>query len=287
MKQTIQAFAKHQDVVKSYLKNIMINKFATQPDQANMTAIFKQERAIQCIYILDKQYNQITPTYYRKSINDEGQGLNKSRYLEQVHLKNSEVYISNAYISHKNGRPTLTAAKKIDDKYIILDFDLLILLEELHLIDYNSLFDKYNKIVIGTGAGLLAMVSIFMILYGGFIFIKLLVIHATEDTILHGVFLSIVSITIGLAIYDLSKNMIENDILYKPLKHKQSDILIKFLISIIIALSIESLMEVFKIVLKNYTNSIYALYLVGSVTMLIIGTALYGFLERKNPSDTE
>jgi len=105
---------------------------------------------------------------------------------------------------------------------------------------------------------------------------------------MHEIFTSIISITIGLAIYDLAKTIIENDILFKKFNDGndfQSKTLSKFLTSIIIALSIESLMVVFKIVLDDYSKLINAFYLVLGVTLLIIGTGAYNWLsEQKNRS---
>jgi uncharacterized membrane protein YczE len=60
--------------------------------------------------------------------------------------------------------------------------------------------------------------------------------------------------------------------------NNQTKILIKFLHSIIIALSIESLMVVFKIVLDDPNKIINAFYLIIGVTILIIGTGIYSFL---------
>jgi hypothetical protein len=50
--------------------------------------------------------------------------------------------------------------------------------------------------------------------------------------------------------------------------------------SIIIALSIESLMAVFKIVLDDYSKIINAFYLIVGVTLLIVGTGFYNYFSR-------
>ena len=51
--------------------------------------------------------------------------------------------------------------------------------------------------------------------------------------------------------------------------------MIRFLGSIIIALSIEALMLVFKFALIGPEKIIYAVYLVGAVTMLLLGLSFY------------
>ncbi len=51
--------------------------------------------------------------------------------------------------------------------------------------------------------------------------------------------------------------------------------MVRFLGSIIIALSIESLMLVFKFALTDPSQLLYAVYLIGGVTALIIGLSIY------------
>lgn len=82
------------------------------------------------------------------------------------------------------------------------------------------------------------------------------------------------SITLGIAIYDLAKTIIAHEVLFKNIedeKNGQYHMLGKFLTSIIIALSIESLMVVFKIALDDYRSLGYAFFLILGVTILIYG----------------
>jgi hypothetical protein len=51
--------------------------------------------------------------------------------------------------------------------------------------------------------------------------------------------------------------------------------MVRFLGSIIIALSIESLMLVFKFALTDPSKLLYAVYLIGGVTALILGLSVY------------
>ena len=113
----------------------------------------------------------------------------------------------------------------------------------------------------------------------------MLLSQANTQDVMHEIFTSIISITIGLAIYDLAKTIVENDVLFKTFNYGndlQSKTLSKFLTSIIIALSIESLMAVFKIVLDDYSKLLNAFYLVLGVTLLIVGTGVYNWFSRQN-----
>jgi hypothetical protein len=51
--------------------------------------------------------------------------------------------------------------------------------------------------------------------------------------------------------------------------------MVRFLGSIIIALAIEALMLVFKFAITDPVHIVYAVYLIGGVSVLIIGLAIY------------
>jgi len=232
---------------------------------------FETEKAAELIYAVSSDYKQLTPGYSRKKLDDTRVGYDKSYYFSGIQFNDDSTYITNPYLHHVTGNPTVTGVKKEGNDFLVIDFDLLQLLEELNLIEYNPLINNINKSVIGIGGILLGAVSLFLILYGGFIFISLFW-DAQNLDILHAIFQSIISITIGLAIYDLAKHIIEHEILFKGSMHEESSenaILAKFLNSIIIASSIESLMVVFKIVLEDYSKMINALYLIIGVVLLI------------------
>lgn len=163
------------------------------------------------------------------------------------------------------------------------------LLENLKLIEYNSFHNKVKKTIYTIGATLLALVSIMLILYGGYIFISLIFIQDGSD-FLQNIFKSIIAITLGLAIYDLSKQIFEYEVLFQSFHHsesKQYKILGKFLISIVIALSIETLMVVFKIALEDYSKMLSAFYLMIGVTMMFVGLAYFYKIIKESSCDDE
>ncbi len=55
----------------------------------------------------------------------------------------------------------------------------------------------------------------------------------------------------------------------------------KFLISIIIALSIEALMVVFKIAINDYDKMINALYLITGISLILIALSIFIYLTKK------
>ncbi len=271
MKHILNIYFKNKNSVQYYLRDTLIAFHPSNFEKKSLVQFFETGKAAEIIYAVSSDYKQITPGYSRKNLDDTRIGYDKSYYFRGIQFNDDNTYITNPYLHHVTGGPTVTGVKKEGNNFLVIDFDLLRLLEELNLIEHNALINRINKLVIGTGGILLGAVSLFLILYGGFIFTSLFW-NAQNLDIFHAVFQSIISITIGLAIYDLAKHIIEHEILFKGGMHEENSentILAKFLNSIIIASSIESLMVVFKIVLEDYSRMINALYLIIGVALLI------------------
>lgn len=166
-------------------------------------------------------------------------------------LKDKDVYISSPYIHHTSGNPSISVVRRVKDVYQVIDLNMIGLLEELKLIEYNSLHDKIIKSVYMFGSSILGLIALALIGYGTYVLGALMFSLGTVD-FLHDVFKSIVAVTIGLAMFDLSKQIMEHEVLFKSFdkeENREFKILAKFLVSIIIALSIETLMVVFKILM--------------------------------------
>ena len=285
MKRIIGIYTEHKNSVQHYLRKTMEDFHPLSHDSKDMRRFFESEKSAEVTYAVNDQFIQSTPGYGRNYIDEDRKGADKSFYFKWVSFREEAIHISNPYLHHITGLPTLTAVKRENDHYLVADFDMLKLLEELRLIEHNSAYEQINRFVMGIGGFLLGLVSIFLIFYGAYIFVRMFLSPLSGDTVMHEIFTSIISITIGLAIYDLAKTVIENEVLFKTFNYGndlQNKILSKFLTSIIIALSIESLLAVFKIVLDDYSKLINAFYLIIGVTLLIIGTGIYNHLSRQN-----
>ncbi|MGA9045111.1 MAG: hypothetical protein WB308_00400, partial [Sulfuricurvum sp.] len=104
-----------------------------------------------------------------------------------------------------------------------------------------------------------------------------------DETLQH-VFKSIIGITLAIAIYDLAKTILEKEVFFRSLTLEEGNeyaTLTKFLTSIIIALSIESLMVVFKVAINDISQMDYAFYLISGVGILIVSMAVLTYVSRK------
>jgi len=91
------------------------------------------------------------------------------------------------------------------------------------------------------------------------------------------IFKATILLTLSLAIFDLVKTIFEEEVMGMH-RHSHSGAnrtMIKFLGSIIIALSIEALMLVFKFALIDANKLVNAVYLIGGVSLLTITLAIY------------
>lgn len=275
MKVVINTYKKHKKTVDNFIissiKNTSINYIE------NAESIFKKYDFIQLIYSVDEAFNQVSPIICKDKRETLNIGSSKSHYFSKLDLNEDGFYISNPYIHYRTGKASLTVVRKIDDHYYIFDCNLLLLLEELKLIEYNSVHDKVTRIIYAIGATILAIVAIALIVYGGYRLVELFFINLEND-FFHSIFKSIIAVTLGIAIFDLAKQIMEHEVLFRNFSHEeghQYKVLGKFLSSIIIALSIETLMVVFKITLDDYTNMLYAFYLIIGTTVMFVGLAFF------------
>lgn len=280
MKEIVVLFKKHFDAIENFLTATIENNSLDECDATSINSAFKNMPSLQTMYLVDFGYKQISPSFYIKNKQDDTRiGINKERYFSNVKLSDKNIYVSNPYLHYKTGKPSITIVKKTEQNYVVFDVDLLTLIEELRLVEHNKKFDIFNKYIYAVGGYLLSVVSIFLILYGGYVF--LFVFNTTTpESMLHEIFKSIIAITLGLAIHDLAKTIISHEVFFKDPANReitQYQILGKFLVSIIIALSIESLMVVFKIVIegKNYEAIQFAFFLILGVTILILALSMF------------
>ena len=96
--------------------------------------------------------------------------------------------------------------------------------------------------------------------------------------------------TLSLAIFDLVKAIFEEEVLGKEKKEGAGEghqTMIRFLGSIIIALSIEALMLVFKFALTDPAQLVYAVYLITGVALLLVSLSIYVKFIQARLRDTE
>jgi hypothetical protein len=245
-------------------------------------------------YLLDSKGVQVSPTYTKSKEITEDIGkilANRAYYYRAV--REERCTITDPYPSLITGELTVTASAPIfcengNLKYVIcLDMPLEEVLKISHLNILDTAFSKLFKYSYATFAFALMAVALLLFVHGiQSFFVK--EINFTHFAI-GDMFKATILLTLSLAIFDLAKTLIEEEVLGQ---HKEHDIsgphktMVKFLGSIIIALSIEALMLVFKFAITDPDKLIYAIYIIGGVGVLLISLAVYiKFTKNKNSRD--
>lgn len=277
MKNVVQLYRRHKASIESYLKDYIRSYSVDKYLELNNSPL-SDGKFIQLAYSMDEDLKQTSPMISKKNIGNDSIGKDKTHYFFRIILDSDNFYLSSPYIHHYTGLSSISVVVKVDDLYYIFDIDLIGILEELNLLEYNDVHDKFTRGIYFLGATVLAIVALVLMIYGAYELINVLFSDVNTTKFFSSMFTSIIAVTLGIAIFDLAKQIFEHEVLFHHFAHdenKQYKVLGKFLVSIVIALSIETLMVVFKLALTDYKSMLSAFYLLIGTTVMIIGLAYF------------
>jgi hypothetical protein len=281
MKEIISIYKKQYSFIENSLTAMIESIDASEYETLVKESLFSLFPALQATYKISKNLKQATPLHTAHDNDYTYIGLDKSHLLERIQFRKDNIYISNVYVNSRSATPYITVVQYINEEYIVYDFELYLLLKELSLVDGHEYFSKFTQYFYGLFGFLLALFSLALVAYA---FFTVWTTFGPQDTdILSGLFRSIIALTLALAIFDLSKTILEHEVFYKSISRDyniENRLLARFLTSIIIALSIESLMVVFKIALSDYEQMIHAFYLIAGVGIMVAVLSLFIFVMR-------
>lgn len=279
----MQIYRANREAVEGFLVTTISDNPHQDLDDAQVRNFFKRLPCLSDMYMMDAKGEQITPTWRRSGHDMTMKGTDRGYFINRIQFDENGNYISSPYICANSGQPKVSIARKYPDgKIAVFDLDLVSILTKMHLIDSNRLISKISVSVYALLGSGLVLLALFLGIYGLIGFVKA-VIYFGDET-LHYVFKSIIGITLAIAIYDLAKTILEQEVFYRSLTLEEGTeykTLTKFLTSIIIALSIESLMVVFKVAIDDIRNMNYAFYLISGVGILIVSMAILNYVSRK------
>lgn len=284
-----------QDLVRSYAANApLIQKFilSTLGNVSLKTLnvqlierLYKTFPSLELLYMSDEGFVQNSPNIYVNREEHHLIGVDRSYLINEVEIQKG-YYISDPYISTATGFLCITVVYAVGEGYLFLDFRLRKLLERFDLIEKNDFFKGINRVSYAIIGGGLLFFAVFVVLYGFYTFGGYLFGQAplTIDV----VFKPIIALTLGLAVYDLGKTIVEQEVL--PRTQHVSDAfnpktLLNFSVSIIIALLIEALLVVFKISIHNYKDLPYASTLIAALAFLLLVFAVFVYIIRKTEKE--
>ena len=235
------------------------------------------------VYLLDEKGVQVSPTFTQhEQIDDDIGRIRADRAYYYRAVREERCTLTDPYPSLITGDLTVTASAPIFNengelKYVAcIDIPLDEAIKVAHPTTMDHLFSEFFKLAYGAFAFALIAVAVLLFFKG---IQSFFVYEITPDKFkIKDMFEATILLTLALAIFDLSKTLIEEEILGRHKEHNVSGphkTMVRFLGSIIIALSIEALMLVFKFAIIDPNKLIYAMYIVMGVAFLLISLAIY------------
>jgi len=288
MKDAIIILKKHRATVENFLMSTINLNHLEHCDETNVGSIFSLMPFLELVYEVDEEFKQISDYFYQNSTDSSMKGLTKSYLFDKVKVPNNGAFISNPYISSHTGNACITFVKKNATGYLVFDFNLFKLLQHIRLIESNTLFTKFSKLIYMIIGFALVIYALVITEYALYTFFTSFATQQMQQIEL--IFTPIISLTLGLAIFDLAKTILEQEVFakhYSSEENRENRIFGKFLISIIIALSIEALMVVFKTALSDHGKMVEAFYLIAGVALMILALGLFHFFTRHTGNTKE
>ncbi len=284
MKEFFETYIQHQEDIEYFLQeslknlgNLSIHK---KNDFKQLYTIFP---SLELVYIVNKDTKvQTSSNFYRYKNDENGKDKDRSHLISKLHFKESNIAFSKPYISSATRSNCVTVSIKEGDDIFFLDFQIDILLQKLNLIELNKPFHGVTKgfyILAGFSMIILSIITILFSLYD---FISYL--FSSHELSLEMIFKPIIALTLSIAIFDLAKTILEQEVFFKSYSKNskvETKILTKFLTTIIIALSIEALIVVFKIAINDYDQMINAFYLIAGIALILISLTVFIYYSTK------
>ena len=249
--------------------------------QHGLSKLVKDIKEIDVAYILDISGNKIGNNLSKKEIYRTGEGENRSSraYFYRA-VKEKKCIMTEPYPSMVTAKLSVSSSMPVYNEdgnlicVVVIDLSLENIINVVHLQQGDKLFQNFSKIVYTFFSVALFAVATVLFFNGIKSFFQIALVHLDVADM----FKSTILLTLSLAIYDLVKTIMEEEVFGKHEISGHIEIhqtMVKFLGSIIIAMGIEALMLVFKFALTMPQNLIYASMLIVSVTILIFGLSYY------------
>ncbi len=284
MKEFIKIYNQHIKEIEEFLVTTVHNFGSlSNMEEANFKDLYHTFDSLELVYACDgESLNQLSDSVFRRKINRNHKGKNRSYLMNKMVFDQNDIAISRPYVSSATRHSCLTVVKVENGRLYFLDFSLTDLLTKLNLLHHHKQFNIVNQTFYLLTSALMIMLSLFAIADSLYEFFKVLL---NDKYAVESIFRPVIALTLGLAIFDLGKTIMEQEVIFK--NYDKNDrveyrILTKFSITIIIALLIEALVMVFKVAISDYENIHVTLYLISGISMLIVALAIFIFLTNKS-----
>ncbi|MDQ7047041.1 MAG: PDC sensor domain-containing protein [Sulfurovum sp.] len=295
----MQEYAQIRAKARAYLCYIIGRNITDTIKNGNIQTVLSKLEGLndsiekaEAIYALDANGVQMIENISKnKKLKGLGKGSNRAdRAYYYKTIKEHRCTLTEPYPSDVSNTMVVTSSFPIYDEednllcIICVDISMGNILRMVHPSSIDSYFGLLTKIAYTSFSVALALVSLLLFVKGASAFLHFgLDLGAIN---INEMFKATILLTLSLAIFDLVKAIFEEEVLGKEKKDDAGgghQTMIRFLGSIVIALSIEALMLVFKFALTDPAQLKYAVFLIAGVALLLISLSVY--IKFNNPTE--
>ena len=297
--ETIQRYLDNQDKIKPLLASIMDTLMDPEvlengeSQQEIMNNMSKAYPYLEMIYSLSETGVQLLDTTLSplskrklKHLSDKNKDRSHRPYF--IHAEKTDIpFVTEPYLSITDGNLVISVARKVLLKdgniagYIVCDFDLMSLIS--HFMGdarRNRFIPWFNGVYTVISVGLLMVMA--MLLFAAFKEIT----HFFQDINSASLrpFTAIIFFTLALSIFDLAKTVLEEEVLmHKDIFRHSSTrrTITRFISAILIAVSIEALLLMFKSTLGDGKHLVEAVWMMLAAVGLLASLGFYVYMGAK------
>lgn len=278
------------DSMMTSLNGISLLRDARAQQDA-ITQLSKAYPFVDLIYSLDAQGVQQLDSAYSRQVSErkrrmhsKGSDRSQRPYVVAARDSRNQVMVSQPYLSSATHELSISAIQRYIDAdeqdlgYLVINFNLQRLIAYLNGDATRSQLAPWFQWVYCLISGLLLLVS-GLLLYAAFD--ALINVFSSKDTAASGAFGIVILTTLGMSIFDLGKTILEEEVLVsKDNRHNLSTrrTISRFMATIIIAISIEALLLIFRALLEvpGNTEQLHnAVWILLSAVAMLVGLGIY------------
>lgn len=285
--QDIKRFSRIRYNARAYLAYLFERNIPNRLPQISLEAIKNgldkiahEVENFDAFYILDQSGEQIEDNISLDSAKITGKAQNRSNkaYFYRA-VREKRCVLTDPYPSSLTGELCITASEPLYNEkgeliYVIcIDISLQDVLKLISPGKVEIFFENFSRGFYGLICLALFSISAVLLIFGA----NSIIFSDFNAINISGLFESTIILTLALALFDLVKAIFDEEVLGKSAKDGAgaSRTMVRFLCSIIIALAIEALMLVFKFAITSPNEVIFAVYLLGGVSLLIVALSVY------------
>jgi hypothetical protein len=305
----LQQYKQHEQTIHSLMESMMtsLNSQALLHDRcAQQQTVDQLNRAypfVELLYSLDAKGVQVMDSVYSPNVSERhrrslGKGSDRSNrpYVVAAREQLNRALVTKPYLSSATHQLSVSAVLHLVDDdgndlgYLVLNFNLQRLIAYLNGDGRRTRFHPWFQGIYGLIGGMLVLVSALLLYSAGEAMLK---VFDAGSNIATGAFGIVIMITLGMSIFDLGKTILEEEVLVtKDIHHHDSTrrTISRLMAAIIIAVSIESLLLMFKSLLDGGdgggTQLINAVWMLLAAVAMLVGLGVYLRLSREGNRDS-